>query len=79
MAADGEKQMAVDTGRPATALATYVALRTMLCRVSGARRASDCLRAERALCGRRRFRSLSRERNIFSNLLTDPWVVSPAG
>jgi hypothetical protein len=33
---------------------------------SGARRASDCLRAERALCGRRRFRSLSRERNIFS-------------
>jgi len=33
MAADGEKQMAVDTGRPATALATYVALRTMLCRV----------------------------------------------
>jgi len=44
----------------------YVALRTMLRMGSGARRASDCLRAERALCGRRRFQSLSRERNIFS-------------
>jgi hypothetical protein len=45
--------------------ALYVALRTMLRMGSGARRASDCLRAERALCGRRRFRSLIRERNIF--------------
>jgi hypothetical protein len=39
-------------------MATYVALRTMLRMGSGARRASDCLRAEHAPCEPRRFRSL---------------------
>jgi hypothetical protein len=46
-------------------LSPYVAPRTMLRLVPGREGGSGCLRVQRALRGRQRFRSASRERNIF--------------